>query len=481
MTVEQIRDVGTVKGTVFDLPHAMSLSPSDCNVLVVSSRTLFFVQLFGTGEMDFVSRYASTFLEGNKYILAEDSAELDDINDLINNYELEVQPVTCDLIAAIEALTAATISAGSGCCTPYGEVPPPQAPNTGNPDIDPPPDDWTTWASYYTYKCKAANKIADDWIATCQNLSTLSAVVLVIGLVALAAFLFTSLLSGIIVGLMALGFAAGTAAAIIIQAISFIIAGGAGLMQYFSLMATEMESQKTDLVCLLFEATSVDIATSEILGFTADIAANLIYDPGDDGELFQEGLASLTEALFNVALINTLFELNSDADSYVGTVDCSACAGSAGCIEWTFQYSNEGWTFEDRSDPGSFASVVYDSGQESLEVLLNVESAPNVCAEGMNFSPPITISVAATGSIDVFHSGSSDPPNLTGVMVRAIYDDDSEYEANYSVLGPGMVSLDFSVAGVLKEVQVRNKRCTSGSAMGTTSTIDILTVVVNCS
>lgn len=331
-----IRDIDRVKGTVFDLPHAMSLSPSDCNVLVVSSRTLFFVQLFGTGEMDFVSRYASSLLDGNKYVLAEDSADLDDINDLVNNYELEVQPVTCDLVAAIEALTEATVQAGSGCCTPYGPDYPPPAPDLGDPDIAPPPDDWSTWESYYTYKCKAANMIVDNWIDTLTGLATLSGILSAIGALALAAFVNTSLLSGLLVGLMMLGFSAGAAAAIIIGALIYIIAGGIQLLVYFLEVGNVMENTKSDLICLLYEAQSPADAKDAVVLFTSDIAENIAYDPADDSTLFQIQLDAIVDALFNDAIVNVLFEENPDANVYVGDVDCDDCQEfSPDCYYWT--------------------------------------------------------------------------------------------------------------------------------------------------
>lgn len=370
-----IRDISRVSGTVFNLPHAMSLSPSDCNVLVVSSRTLFFVQLFGTGEMDYIARYASQFLDGNKYVLAEDSSELDDINDLVNNYELEVQPVTCDLVAAIEALTAATISAGSGCCTPYGEGYPPPAPNTGNPAVDPPPEDWSTWASYYTYKCKAANMITDDWISTLNGMSTLSGIVSAIGALALAAFLSTSLLGGLIVGLMALGFAAGTAAAIIIGALVLMVLSGAGLLLYFAEVADVIETNKADLVCALYNATSVVFAKAAIISFTTDIAADLTYDPGDDGTLFQAQLSSLADALFNDAIINTLFELNPDANVYVGDVDCDDCAQDQAA--WIIAPSG---AYNATSAEGTLGTgTVWNNGQEfTISSVLNTQAGePN--------------------------------------------------------------------------------------------------------
>lgn len=372
--METIRDIGRVKGTVFDLPHAMSLSPSDCNVLVVSSRTLFFVQLFGTGEMDFVSRYASSLLDGNKYVLAEDSADLDDINDLVNNYELEVQPVTCDLVAAIEALTAATVEAGSGCCTPYGPDYPPPAPDTGDPDIDPPPDDWSTWESYYTYKCKAANMIVDNWIDTLKGLATLSGILAAIGALALAAFVNTALLSGLLVGLMMLGFSAGAAAAIIIGALIYIIAGGIQLLVYFLDVGNEMEATKTDLICLLYNATSVVQAKGDIVTFTSDIAENLIYDPADNDTLFKIQLDAIVDALFNDAIVNVLFELNLDADVYVGDVDCDVCI-ELPPLDWKIANSPF-WGIESAEGTIGTGVVTNDGTQFIINTVENTAAPP---------------------------------------------------------------------------------------------------------
>lgn len=374
--METIRDIGKVKGTVFDLPHAMSLSPSDCNVLVVSSRTLFFVQLFGTGEMDFLSRYASSLLDGNKYVLAEDSADLDDINDLVNNYELEVQPVTCDLVAAIEALTEATVTAGSGCCTPYGPDYPPPAPDLEDPDLGPPPDDWSTWESYNTYKCKAVNMIIDNWIDSLKGFATLSGILAAIGALALAAFVNTALLSGLLVGLMMLGFSAGAAAAVIIGAFIWIIAGGIQLLVYFLEVGNVMENTKEDLVCLLYEAQSPVAAKNAIQLFTSDIAENIVYDPADDSTLFLLQLDIIVDALFNDALVNVLFELNLDADVYVGDTSCDGCL-QLPPLNW--KIANSGYVGATSAEGTLGTGVVENDGTQFVVTSVqNLSALPSV-------------------------------------------------------------------------------------------------------
>ncbi len=127
------------------------------------------------------------------------------------------------------------------------------------------------------------------------------------------------------VGLIAIGFSAVAAAAVVITALIAIILGGVGLLAYFAQIGSEMSDNKDDLVCALFYATSPENARQIVVDFTADIASDLTYDPADDDALFQAQAAIVANALFNDALVNLLFELDEDTDTYVGTVDCDEC------------------------------------------------------------------------------------------------------------------------------------------------------------
>jgi len=291
---------------------------------------------YAMAEVDYLGRYAKDIFDGG-LVDVVDSGDTEEalVREIANNFGLEVIPVCQALIDAIGNISvqlglingsiqvAGTVDS---CCIPVGSNPADDAPPLGDPDVDDPPDDWVTWAAYNTYKCRAANKIADDWISTLGNLATLSGAAATIGALALSAFFSTTLLSGVLVGLMILGFSAFTAAAIIIGALVLMVLSGAGLLAYFADLAQDLSDNKETLVCQLFGAQSPSEAATIVINFTLASAALISYDPGDDDALFQAQLSSIVSALFNSSVTNLLFELDDEVDGYVGTIDCDDCA-----------------------------------------------------------------------------------------------------------------------------------------------------------
>ncbi len=332
-----------------DVARLQALPDDDCHILFVSSRTLYLLANYASSEVNFLGRYAESFTTDGYYQPVQPGGALEIVkNDIANRFGVEVVPVCDELVAAIGDVVAQlglintnigeiNVELGgiqgvinnttqmTGCCTPYGPALPPTAPDLEDEVTGDPPEDWATWALYYTYKCKAANRIADEWISTTASLGTLSGAAGAIGAIALALFLNTSLMGGILVGLIALGFSAASAAAIIIAALIAIVVGGSGLLAYFIALSTEMETNKESLVCALYAAQSPAEATTALVDFTADVAADLTYDPADDDALFQEQLGNLADALFNEEITNTLFEENAESDAYTGDVDCADC------------------------------------------------------------------------------------------------------------------------------------------------------------
>lgn len=361
-----IRPEAHIKGSVHDVVRLAALSGDDCHVLFVSSRTLYLMANFAMGEVDYLGRYAKEIYDGG-LIDVVDSGDTEEtlVREIANNFGLEVIPVCDDLTAAIEqtniqlGLINASIQAAGvldGCCVPVGSPPVDDAPPLGDPDVDDPPEGFIDWPTYNTYKCRAANKIADDWIATLSNMATLGGVVATIGALALGAFFSTSLLSGILVGLMILGFSAFTAAAIIIGALILMVLSGAGLLAYFADLGQDISDTKEDLVCQLFEAQSPSEAATIVIDFTLAVAALITYDPGDDDALFQAQLSAIVTALFNSAVTNLLFELDEEINVYVGTIDCDDCPGPSalGCY----------W---DTSDTTPFGVIVWGARETPPE------------------------------------------------------------------------------------------------------------------
>lgn len=367
-----IRQEAHIKGSVHDVARLAALSGDDCHVLFVSSRTLYLLANYATGEVDYLARYAKDIYDGG-LIDTVDPGDIEEtlVREIANNFGLEVIPVCDDLIPAIEQISIQlglingsiqAVGVLDGCCVPVGSNPEEEAPDLGDPQIDDPPEGFVDWPTYYTYKCRAANKIVDDWISTLSNLATLSGAVAAIGALALGAFFSTSLLSGILVGLMIIGFSAFTAAALIIGALVLIVLGGVGLLAYFADLGQGVSDEKQDLICQLFDAQSPSEAKTIVTSFTLAQAALIAYDPGDDDALFQAQLAVIIDALFNPAVTNKLFELDEEIDTYVGDVDCNDCTGP----NWPECY------FE-TAEAAPFGVIVYGSPDDPPPTLHGVD------------------------------------------------------------------------------------------------------------
>ena len=226
--------------------------------------------------------------------------------------------------------------AGGDCgCPPggLGNLPPGGAPDQNEPGSEePPPDGFDTWVEYLDYKCRAANKITDDLIASTGNLGSLYGVVGAIQAVLLASFLNTSLLGGVLAGVMAIGFSEFAAAGIIIAALVALIVASVGGLVWFSTLAANMEDNKTDLICALYHARTTDIARQAWSDFiTARIgAASGAWSGEPAAGLISSTMDTVLNALNNLSVVNLLFEPNDEILAYSGSVDCETCV-PGGC------------------------------------------------------------------------------------------------------------------------------------------------------
>jgi len=319
------------------------------------------------------SRYYTTDPDGKMLELTDEEWEtVTDYVDLaieelsMSNCDLMLEKLTelIDAVTSVSATLNLTASISSGCCSPYGTPPPDAVADEGEIGVGDPPEGFDTWEQYQEYKCSQANRIADDWIATIGNLSSIGGIVGVIAGAALAAFLNTSLLGGVLVGVMAVGFSAGTAATLIIAALIALIAGGVGLFAYFIDLSADMETDKQDLVCALYNATSVSGAITAISDFTADIAAGLSYDPGDDDSLFQSVVGDIAGAIINTSVINGLFD--GSLEPYNGELDCT-CSGVQCAIGFHFGSGDLS-----RSGNQRTLTAEYRAGNNDYVIMFNV-------------------------------------------------------------------------------------------------------------
>ena len=322
------------------------------------------------------SRYFITDIDTGQPLTIEDE-EFDQVIDMVD-IALQELTMPCDLGPTLEALgqmitelgqLTLQVSLNSGnngnCgCPPggIGDLPPDPAPDQNDPGgEDPPPDGFDTWEDYLDYKCRAANKIVDDLIASTGNLGSLSGVVGAIQAVLLASFLNTSLLGGVLAGVMALGFSEFAAAGIIIAALVALIVGSAGGLVWFSALANNMDENKEDLICALYIAQSVGAAQEAWSNF---IIARIGDASGQwDGEpasgLISSTMETVLGALNNLTIINLLFQLDETIAAYEASFDCSAC-GTTHEFPWEFATNGGSGTF--KYDGTSFTLSSQESG-----------------------------------------------------------------------------------------------------------------------
>ena len=239
-----IKQLSRINGSVHDLERVLGLSADDCHVLLVSSRTLYLLANFATSDVRFVGRYFRQAHPGGLIDVVEPGdMEEADIALVANQFGLEVQPVTCDLVQAINNLTVVIQNSSSMCdCVPNGPNPP-QPPVV---EGEPPP------AGYREYdvmiddrKCKLANMAVDDLLQVIELLiqNDVSAIAS-LGVGAMSS------LWALIVGLIASGPVAWALAGLgtIASVIGFFLVNSLDLSSLKGLI----EANREDLVCELY-------------------------------------------------------------------------------------------------------------------------------------------------------------------------------------------------------------------------------------
>lgn len=307
-----IRKLSEVKGSVFDLPKAQTLSDSDCNVLLVSSRTLYFIQTFATGEVEFLARYASSFLDGAKFILANSDTDLDEINDINNRYEIEVQPVTEGLLLELQNITLAIQQlAGADCASCGSEV----DPNPANAPPIGPGEDFETLSAFETYKCEAVNWLLDTLIDIFTKLDVYPLEFWTAATVGTASALITAIVATTLIS----GIFAVVAGAVVALVVALVAGGSFNLTTIKNVLTTN----RADLTCILFDGANATTAKGNFINALTVL-----------------GLSTIETGLVGLILVdnvmNNLFELNPDIEGHTITDACTGCGADCSLFFQTF-------------------------------------------------------------------------------------------------------------------------------------------------
>lgn len=252
-----LRRVSRVFGSIFDVAALEAIDPDDCHVLFVSGRTLYLMQHFALQEVNFLARYAERFTtDGLHYEAVElDSAKVDIVQRIAQDYRLEVNDVNCvEVIAAIDNLAAqiglinVAIQGSGGCGCDGGEFDPSALGNDDVPDFD---------EAYLSGKCETANIIVDKVQHVARSLDDADFDVILAGGIGAATAIIGALLLAGPVGwgtILAVGVVSG-----ILLLLSQLAVGD------LSDIDGVISANQDDLVCALYTASSTEAAKTAFL------------------------------------------------------------------------------------------------------------------------------------------------------------------------------------------------------------------------
>jgi len=90
---------------VHDVTILEGLSPDDCHVIIMSERSLYVLNNFSLGEVNYLARFAESMLPGGLFVPVElGSSKEEFVLDVINAFRLEVYDMTCDIVGVLEGL-----------------------------------------------------------------------------------------------------------------------------------------------------------------------------------------------------------------------------------------------------------------------------------------------------------------------------------------------------------------------------------------
>lgn len=323
----------SVKGSVFDLVTLKSLPDDNCNVLLVSDRTLFLLQTVAKNELTWPTRYG-VLGDFSLYAPAESSDDLDFVNITGASAQKELINMTCDFVGVLTGIKNALLAiSSSSCCSEIG-----QGADTGSSeqggDVPAPIGDieFQEPVSITDRKCKAANAIAAMLGGAFTGLAAYPlpnwALATLVVCVAAVTAIF-GLLAAPLVALVA-----GVAGSVIVFAARLKL-GDIDLEN----IASTLEDNYESLVCALYYATTSEGAKNEYLAVLESAGLT-------DTELEVVSLL-MTNGLLAVLFFDT-DDTSDYLDNFEATVDCASCSVDEPFIldygSGTFRYDGVSFT-----------------------------------------------------------------------------------------------------------------------------------------
>jgi hypothetical protein len=326
--------------------------------------------------------------------------EFTEITNIVDIAIEEFQMAGCDdLVVAVDNLTAqvgliniAAPAAGCECGAPaYGEILP-DAGAQPDPAEDPPPDGFDTWSEYFAYKCAAANRIVDDYIATLLNISKL---VLSFGPGVLnpniVSFLSVQLSQFATVGLIRLGYNTSLSAALVIDSLVTLYLSDPGYYNRIIELADELEADKEAGACILFDAAGTAAAKTDLLAWQNSFYLGLTYTGGQLESFFRPLLDRVFNNLVNNTTLNFLFEFDLETNGYGGDIDCAECGPALGPV--IFGRLPE---FPDSDESGGSGDLTLDDASRVLTSTLDENGFYYVAIKHIDHGSEFHVAYTAT-------------------------------------------------------------------------------------
>lgn len=211
----------------------------------------------------------------------------------------------------------------------------------GNPAVDPPPDGFSTWDEYFTYKCQAANFI---WWLERKHMANLRSFE---GIAALA-----SLLGPSVAGLAGLLPAAFTPAGFAAFVAAIVAIGLLSLTSWFFMdeMIQWWDDNRETIVCALYDS-GTSVAAVAALGNFLEDAIQAIVTWGALSAVagaIADLLGTAFSQLAGNGIVAPLFAATASIVSVDGAIDCDACEQA---VEGCYIFGSDVDGFESWRDP----------------------------------------------------------------------------------------------------------------------------------
>jgi len=386
--------------------------------------------------------------------------EFKPIEDMISEFLWETNEMRCqDLISALNGIAASI----SGCCQNSGpgyisdgeggfwygtEAPLPLPDTFGG------AGEFESEAAFNVHRCTAANNIISGLILSLNAWSVLSLAGLVAGALIVAFFVTAPPLA------------------------LFLVLAGAGFS--FGAMATlssYINDNRQSWVCAIYNADSYASMLVEIDTRISDMVIAL------DIGAFEVPITDLIHGALSTDVFNTAFSVVGLPPVTDG-IDCDLCAEAGECqVQFLFDTDDEGFTFTDTSGPDGDATGEYRSDTDALRVVNILPNLANKLSQGRWTKDLSSLGLTPTNDDEIVISFGATSDALSTTKVIVIGYSDASSESNLvSGTAAGTLTLTLAAAiGTIDYVEVICARSTSGSAIGSTSSVDILDVTLNLS